>query len=163
MFLFFAITILLSLSPGPCGVHDQWSARHTQPLLPLLRHWTGQREATPHYRQQNRICGTYLISGEYDIIFTFCDIDHDKPLNLMLNTSNMHLSAFHNLAFFEFLCSPGVLLFHFMMWNHCNFFRFLKLILDHPHGGQRSRGAVACSKKLKFLFFEIRISYLYSN
>ena len=50
--------------------------------------------------------------------------------------------AFHNLAFSEFLCSLGVLLFLFMMGNHCNFFRFLELILDHPHGGQRSQRLV---------------------
>ena len=67
--------------------------------------------------------------------------------------NHMFLRAFHNLAFSEFLCSMGVLLFLFMMWNHCNFFRFLKLILDHPHGGQRSQRSVCAPENANFFIY----------
>ena len=63
------------------------------------------------------------------------------------------IRAFHNLAFSEFLCSMGVLLFLFMMWNYCNFFRFLKLILDHPHGGQRSQRSVCTPENANFFIY----------
>ena len=77
------------------------------------------------------------------------------PLNLefWLNLNKLLTRAFHNLAFSEFLCSLGVLLFHFMMWNHCNFFRFLKLILDHPHGGQRSQRSVCAPENANFFIY----------
>ncbi len=68
---------------------------------------------------------------------------------------NNKCRAFHNLAFFEFLCSPGVLLFHFMMWNHCNFFRFLKLFLDHPHGGQRLQRSVRAPENTNFFIYRV--------
>ena len=72
---------------------------------------------------------------------------------LYLISHDMYTRAFHNLAFSEFLCSLGVLLFLFMMWNHSNFFRFLKLILDHPHGGQRSQRSVCAPENANFFIY----------
>ena len=73
----------------------------------------------------------------------------------MIKFLRNHIRAFHNLAFFEFLCSPGVLLFHFMMWNHWNFFRFLKLFLDHPHRGQRLQRSVCAPENANFFIYRV--------
>ena len=83
-------------------------------------------------------------------------------LDVDLQSDALTTKALQKNTFFEKLCSPGFFWWGFLFWSLCDFWGFLKWVLDPSQRGQRLSFEHARAKKLTFLFEEIDGSNWYS-